>query len=88
MINKDDWRLTGQEKFLKGATLQFKTYLKYRENWDHDHCEFCQAKFMEKENPNTLHKGYTTLDDYYWICPQCFDDFKVMFEWKVDRELK
>ena len=45
MINKNDWRLQGQEKYLKGVTLYFKKYIKYSENWDNDHCEFCWMKF-------------------------------------------
>lgn len=26
MTNDDDWRLMGQEKYLKGVTLSFQTY--------------------------------------------------------------
>jgi len=81
MIWKDDWRLQGQEKYLKGAHLTLKTYSKNRKGWDHDHCEFCAAKFMEPETPDTLNMGYTTQDEYRWVCPQCFEDFKEMFKW-------
>ena len=77
----DDWRLTGQEKFLNGVSLVKKRYRKYRDDWDHDHCEFCGKKFSE--SPEDLNFGYTTLDDYYWICEPCFNDFEQMFEWKV-----
>jgi hypothetical protein len=83
MINESDWRLQGQEKYLKGVTLTFKPYSKHREGWDHDHCEFCQAKFMEPNNHETLHEGYTTEDNYHWVCTKCFDDFKEMFSWDV-----
>jgi hypothetical protein len=76
-----DWRLTGQEKFLKGVSLVKKPYRKYREDWDHDHCEFCWTKFSE--SPEDLHVGYTTLHDYHWVCQPCFNDFRQMFEWKV-----
>ncbi len=82
MVKNNDWRLQGQENYLKGVSLTFKTYSKYREGWDHDHCEFCQAKFMEK-NSDALHEGYTTKDDYYWVCTNCFEDFNEMLEWKV-----
>ncbi len=83
MVENNDWRLQGQEKYLKGVTLRFKTYSKYREDWDHDHCEFCQTKFMESNHLDMLHEGYSTEDNYHWICSICFNDFKDMFEWNV-----
>jgi hypothetical protein len=81
---KYDWRVTGQEN-LKGAKLVRR---KYRQNprnpkWDHDHCSFCGVEFCLKEHCNSLKEGYATLDDYYWICPTCFDDFKDLFGWEV-----
>lgn len=79
---ENDSRLTNQMKFLKGASLSLKQYVKYGEGWDHDHCEFCWAKFMEAPN-DALHEGYATPDNYRWICIECFEDFKEMFEWKV-----
>jgi len=76
-----DWRLQGQEKFLKGVALTKQTYRKYRESWEHDHCEFCWAKFSEsREDPNV---GYATTDRYHWICENCYQDFKNMFQWTV-----
>ena len=76
---KGDWRLQGQEKYLKGVTLERKKYVKYRDGWEHDHCEFCSAKFsLEKGD---LHEGYATEDNYRWICDTCFNDFKDLFEW-------
>ena len=83
MVENNDWRLRGQERYLKGVTLVFKPYLKYREDWDHDHCDFCGAKFMEQKNDKTLNEGYTTEDDYHWVCTRCFNDFKKIFRWKV-----
>lgn len=79
----DDWRLCGQEDYLKGVTLQRKRYQRYSSTWDHDHCEFCWAKFAEEDLiPDALHEGYTTADDYHWICESCFEDFKEQFEWR------
>jgi hypothetical protein len=83
MIENNDWRLQNQEDYLKGVTLTFKAYSKYREEWDHDHCEFCQMKFMEVGHPDALHEGFITEDNYHWVCSQCFEDFKELFEWKV-----
>ena len=85
MIKEDDWRLTDQEDYLKGVSLQWKTYEKYREGWDHDHCEFCFTKFLESGEPDTLHQGYATEDNYRWICEECFEDFKDLLQWKVEK---
>ena len=69
MARDDDWRLQGQEKYLFGATLLRKRYKAWSEDWDHDHCEFCWAKFMDPsssidaaqfiaDNPEVLIEGY------------------------------
>ena len=47
-------------------------------------CEFCWEKFSDFDG--MLHEGYTTEDNYYWICPDCFNDYKIMFEWTVIEE--
>jgi hypothetical protein len=78
-----NWRLQGQEEYLLGASLSKKIYKKPREDWDHDHCEFCSAKFSEAEGDLT--EGYTTDDEYRWICTRCFEDFKEQFQWIVKR---
>ena len=41
------------------------------------------AKFMVEDAPNVLHEGYTTTDDYHWICEPCFEDFREQFKWTV-----
>jgi hypothetical protein len=83
MKKQNDWRLQGQEKYLQGATLSWKRYVKPSAAWDHDHCEFCWEKFMEAETlEQTVQAGYVTADDR-WICPQCFADFAELFEWTV-----
>jgi hypothetical protein len=41
------------------------------------------------ENSEVLTEGYTTTADhsqgaeFYWVCPQCFDDFTARFGWHV-----
>jgi len=84
MGGNNDWRLTNQEKFLKGSILVRKRYVKPREDWDHDHCVFCWAKFMEDERSDALNEGYVTSDGRHWICLTCFHDFHESFEWKVE----
>jgi hypothetical protein len=76
-----DWRLQGQERFLKKVDLCFRTYFPYREGWDHDHCEFCGGKFSTKEGD--FHEGYVTNDLYHWICTGCFNDFISKFDWRI-----
>ena len=76
-----DWRLHGQENFLKNVSLVRQQYRKYRDDWDHDHCEFCSAKFSE--NPTDLNVGYSTLDSYHWVCEECYNDFHRLFQWKL-----
>jgi hypothetical protein len=85
MAKENDWRLGGQERFLRGVTLVRRPYRRNLTNpdWDHDHCAFCWAKFMVDDQPGTLHEGYSTEDEYHWICLNCFEDFKVSFEWRV-----
>ncbi len=83
MTKKDDWRLQGQMRYLKGAPLTLKPRTMHRPDQDHDHCEFCGAKFMELGTPGTIQDGYTTVDEYRWICRQCFEDFREMFRWEV-----
>jgi hypothetical protein len=85
MLEENDWRLTNQEKHLLGRTLVWRRYVPPRPSWDHDHCEFCWATFMDNEYAD-YREGYTTEDNYYWICPVCFEDFKDMFGWTVRKE--
>ena len=80
-MEKKDWRLTDQEEYLLKRTLYLRKWRAPSDGWDHDHCEFCGEMFSEF--PDTLHEGYTTADGYYWICRQCFADFRERFQWTV-----
>ena len=79
----EDWRLQGQEKYLKEKILQKKTYEKPRPDWDHDHCEFCWQKIAEKNDniKDSIHEGYYDESINKWVCPGCFEDFKNSFNW-------
>jgi hypothetical protein len=85
MNDKPDWRLTNQEKWLKDVTLVHRKYRLYHKNptWDHGHCTFCRVTFALFDDPSVLKEAYATEDDHHWICPQCFNDFKDRFQWKV-----
>jgi hypothetical protein len=91
---EDDWRLQGNETLFRGAVFVRKTYTQWSPEWDHDHCSFCGRPFAENgtpaDRPDALHEGYSTpgppadpKDDYYWVCPPCFDDFREHFRWTL-----
>ena len=82
MQDNSDWRLTNQEKYLKGVSLKLKKYKSYRDGCDHDHCEFCLKKFRESPIDTVHNEGYATEDNYRWIYKKCFEYFKDMFGWK------
>lgn len=76
---ENDWRLfRDQVKYLYGVTLIKQSYKSLN---DHDHCEFCMAKFGKGNDD--LKQGYSTEDGSIWICDTCYDDFKEQFKWKV-----
>jgi hypothetical protein len=43
----DDWRYHEQETYLLGVALRRKKYAERITKTDHDHCEFCGAKFSD-----------------------------------------
>jgi hypothetical protein len=63
----------------------------------HSHREFCGAKFMDPgfsmarrsfidKHPQVLTEGYVAVDidgEDRWICDQCVDDFKGVFDWSL-----
>ncbi len=79
MVEQNDWRLMGQEKWLAKKTLSWRQYKASTPTWDHDHCVFCTAKFREGGDLVTLHEGWVTSDGNHWVCAACFEDFKEMF---------
>jgi hypothetical protein len=82
----DDWRLGKQARYLLGAVLHWSSYRAPSLDWDHDHCAFCWAKFMEGTHPDTLQAGYATDDEYHWICSNCFEDFRDRFKFQLRPE--
>ncbi len=76
-----DWRVD-LAKHTKGATLTLKTYVHPSEEWDQDHCEVCSEDFSETV-PGALREGYTTPDNDYWICPDCFKELREPMGWNL-----
>jgi hypothetical protein len=81
-----DWRVENA-KWLRGLGLRRKKYRKRSEQWDHDHCAGCWAKFAEFEGSDIQHEGYATCEDYKfgadydWVCMKCFSDLKDEMGW-------
>jgi hypothetical protein len=76
-----DWRVD-LAQHTKGATLTLKKYVHTGEKWEHVHCEICSEEFSETA-PKALREGYTTPDNGYWICPDCFSELKEQMGWKL-----
>ena len=85
MADQNDPRLTDQMSYLYGKTLVYRSWSSPDPKWEHDPCAFCWETFSAV--PDTLHEGYVTDDplprNQYWICPDCFRDFREMFHWQV-----
>ena len=85
-MTESDWRLFGQEKYLKGVTLMHRRWTQPSDSWDHDHCAFCWAKFMSDGYADALHEGWATPDAGHWICDTRFNDFRERFGWAVGQD--
>jgi hypothetical protein len=85
-----DWRAQNAI-FLRGAKLQFRHYIRWSDDWDHDHCVGCWVKFAEFLGQDIQNEGYTTCEDYKhgagydWVCRQCFDELKDQLKWSLAR---
>ncbi|MBQ9986328.1 MAG: hypothetical protein IJP38_08490 [Oscillospiraceae bacterium] len=77
-MNNNDWRLTNQMNYLFRKKLIKGAFKPYREGWEHELCEFCAERI-----DNTTDEVYSTEDRYHWICKECYNDFKDMFEWEM-----
>ena len=82
VLDMADWRIDNA-KLTRGAVLRFKKYARPPEDWDHDHCQGCWAKFMESGATEAITEGYVTQDEQRWICSECFQDLKEEMGWKL-----
>lgn len=78
-MKSNDWRLLDQEEYLYNKKLIKIQHEPYKKDWDHEHCEFCNKKITNKDD------AYCTIDKYYWICNDCFADFKNIFMWDIEK---
>ena len=56
-------------EFLEGEKIQ---------HFWHEHCEFCWEKALTDKE----YSFYCTEDMRYWVCEECFNDFKEKFNWE------
>jgi hypothetical protein len=82
-----DWRIDNVNG-LQGQSFRWKNYYARSENWDHDHCAACWAKFM-LNGEGLLIQGYAVSEeyehglDYAWVCADCFKDLAGIMDWRV-----
>jgi hypothetical protein len=83
------WRIDNAEH-LRGVRLKLQAYVQWRDDWDHDHCAGCWAKFAMFEGPDILHQGYATMSDYpkgeryAWVCASCVADLREDMGWVLE----
>jgi hypothetical protein len=58
-----------------------RKYTRDSETWDHDHCDVCGQKFIEKPGPDAIDHGFSTVDAYNWICEACVGKYSSMATW-------
>jgi hypothetical protein len=63
MSSTQEWEQHKLKKlgYLRGSTFTLADYEAPSDEWDHDHCEGCWAKFMRSNEPEILHRGYFTI---------------------------
>jgi hypothetical protein len=95
----DDWRRRGQDAYLHRARLTWRRYQALSTEWEHEHCDFCWAKFLDADYADIhreqleadpeIQPGYTEAPGgqvppgQHWICKKCFEDFHAEFEWEL-----
>src|SRR5262245_3628620 len=74
-----------QPPHMVGQTLFYRRWTPPQDDdsYDHDHCEFCSAKFGDS-TPGALTEGYATEDNARWVCRDCFEnpELKARFQLK------
>jgi len=87
MAEERDWRLDIAEEpsFFAKFTWKNTKWTQTRDNWNHDHCEFCGAEISDLSGKDIFNNGWTTEDEYYWVCDKCFNDFKDLYQWNLSK---
>ena len=83
---RDDWRIMGQEGYLTDKLLQHRKFDRKLCVLDFDQCNFCYEIF--DRNPEAPLTAYYEPIGKYWICEECYNDFKEHFNWTVEELLE
>jgi hypothetical protein len=81
-----NWRLESVAH-LASQPLRRKKWTRWSREWDHNHCEYCGAKFAEFEGEDILKEGFASTEahprgeNYHWVCINCFADLKDLIGW-------
>ncbi len=83
-----DWRLRGQERYLKGQSVRLQKFQIRNADWEHEHCIFCWRKIVDdpakySRQAEVIVEAYATKDEKHWICPQCLSHFHQRFQLKL-----
>ena len=80
----DDWRLTGQDAYMRKVNLRkiANSELRKKDETWHEHCEFCMCKITKDFSDDC----YSTEDEYRWVCLKCYSDFKEIFDWRTPEQ--
>jgi hypothetical protein len=63
MTSPNDWRFDLLKRY-RGAIFRKAKYERLTDDWDHDHCEGCFAKFGDVQGPEILREGYVSAHPY------------------------
>lgn len=87
--NETDWRLLNYEGYndmLDGKEFELKKHHSTHPN-DHDHCILCWKTISNASGSNDDVEGYCCYNEQTkqtnWICKNCFDEFRLRFNWKI-----
>jgi len=72
-------RVQHMKEKLKGIALMRSKWTTIDDSWDHDHCKFC----MKTLDASTEELAYCSEDYYWWICEECFQEYRDEFEWNL-----
>lgn len=79
---REDWRIMGQEGYLKDKKLQHRKFSQAMRTKDNDQCDFCYS-FLDRNHQGASYAYFEPITRS-WICERCYQDFKEHFNWMVE----
>lgn len=76
---QEDWRIMGQEGYLKDKKLQHMKFNRAMCTEDNDQCDFCYS-LLDGDNQDASYAYFEPITKS-WICERCYKDFKDHFNW-------